>query len=57
MKIRSVGADLFHVDVQTDMTKVIVAFRNFAKEKKVTNIHILEEHREHSWSDLKCFSV
>ena len=31
IKIRSVGAELFHADRQTDMTKLIVAFRNFAK--------------------------
>jgi hypothetical protein len=39
MKIRSVGAELFHAGVRadgrtgrrTDMAKVIVAFRNFAK--------------------------
>jgi len=30
MKIRSVGAELFHADGQTDMTKLTVAFRNFA---------------------------
>jgi hypothetical protein len=30
MKIRPVGAELFHADGQTDMTKLIVAFRNFA---------------------------
>jgi hypothetical protein len=34
MKIRPVGAELFHTDgrtdTQTDMTKLIVAFRNFA---------------------------
>jgi len=34
MKIRQVGAELFHVDgrtdEQTDITKLIVAFRNFA---------------------------
>jgi hypothetical protein len=29
MKILPVGAELFHVDGQTDMKKVIVAFRNF----------------------------
>jgi hypothetical protein len=42
MKIRSVGAKLFHAggrtDGQTDVTKLIVAFHNFAiapkKEKK-----------------------
>ena len=31
MKIRLMGAELFHADGQTDMTKLIVAFRNFAK--------------------------
>ena len=30
MKIRPVGAELFHADGQTDITKLI-AFRNFAK--------------------------
>ena len=28
MKIRPVGAELFHADGQTDMTKLIVACRN-----------------------------
>ena len=30
IKIRPVGAQLFHADRRTDMTKLIVAFRNFA---------------------------
>ena len=30
MKIRSVGAELFHADRGTDMTKITVAFRNIA---------------------------
>ena len=34
VKIRSVGAELFHADRQTYMTKLIVAFRNFAKAPK-----------------------
>jgi hypothetical protein len=29
MKIRPVGSELFHADGRTDMTKPIVAFRNF----------------------------
>jgi len=29
MKIRPVGAELLHTDRRTDMTKLIVAFRNF----------------------------
>jgi len=31
MKIRHVGAEFFHADVQTDMTKLNVAFHNFVK--------------------------
>jgi hypothetical protein len=34
MKIRPVGAKVFHADGQTDMTKAIVAFRNFANAPK-----------------------
>jgi len=34
MKIRPVGAELFHEDRRTDMTKLIVAFRNIAKAPK-----------------------
>jgi hypothetical protein len=34
MKIRPVGAELFHADRQTDMTKLIVAFHNVAKAPK-----------------------
>ena len=40
MKIRSVGADLFHADGQTNMTKIIVPFRNSAKATK--NDHTLQ---------------
>jgi len=29
MKIRPVGAELFHVDGRTDVTKLIFPFRNF----------------------------
>ena len=34
IKICPVGADLFHADTQTDKTKRIVAFRNFANAPK-----------------------
>jgi hypothetical protein len=34
MKIRPVGADLLHADGLTDMTKLTVAFRNFANAPK-----------------------
>jgi hypothetical protein len=30
MKMHSVGAELFLADGQTDMTEIVVAFRNFA---------------------------
>ena len=38
MKIRPAGAELFHADERTDMTKLIAAFRNFvnAPQKKDT---------------------
>jgi len=35
MKIRPVGATLFHMDGQTDMTKLTVAFRNFANVPRI----------------------
>ena len=35
MKIRPVGAEFFHADGRTDMTKLIVAFRNFVKAPKM----------------------
>jgi len=34
MKTRPVGAELFYADGQTDRTKLIVVFRNFAKTPK-----------------------
>ena len=34
IKIRPVGAELFHANGQTDTTKLIVAFRNFANAPK-----------------------
>ena len=34
IKILPVGAELFHADEQTDMTKLIAAFRNFANAPK-----------------------
>jgi Fe-S-cluster formation regulator IscX/YfhJ len=42
MKIRPVGAEMFPADKQTnrktDMKKVIVAFRNFAKQPNKTAV-------------------
>jgi len=37
MKIRPVGAELFHTDRQTNMTKLTVAFRNFSNAPKTVN--------------------
>jgi len=34
MNIRAVGAELFHADRRTDMTKLIFAFRNFVNAPK-----------------------
>jgi len=34
MKIRLVGAELFHANGRTDVTKLLVAFRNFSKMLK-----------------------
>jgi len=39
MKIRQVGAELFHAeDRRTDMTKLIVAFRSFANARKTRSV-------------------
>jgi hypothetical protein len=35
MKIHPVGAELFHAERQTDVTKLAVAFRNFATTPKI----------------------
>ena len=34
MKLRRMGAEFFHADGQTDMTKLTVAFRNFTNAPK-----------------------
>jgi hypothetical protein len=34
IKIRQVGVKLFHADGQTDVTNLIIAFRNFANATK-----------------------
>jgi hypothetical protein len=56
MKISPVGAELFHADGrmderagrQTDMTKLIVAFRNFAKAPKTA----VFPHNDFNYSSL-----
>jgi hypothetical protein len=39
---RPVGAELFHADGRTDMTKLIVAFRNFANAPKSQLVNVVE---------------
>jgi hypothetical protein len=47
MKIRLVGAELFHEDGRTDMTKLTVAFRNFVqKATKIPTFCNLAEARD-----------
>jgi 3-dehydroquinate dehydratase len=41
MKIRPVGAEMFHTDRRTEMTKLIVAFHNFSKAPKDTELCII----------------
>jgi hypothetical protein len=36
MKLPSMGAELFHADGRMDMTKQIVAFRNFSRASKTS---------------------
>jgi hypothetical protein len=38
--MRPVGAELFHADEQTDMTKLIVAFRNFANNAPINRAQV-----------------
>jgi hypothetical protein len=42
MKILPVIAELFHADGQTDMTKLIVAFRSFANAPKMAGVSIFK---------------
>jgi hypothetical protein len=42
MKIRLMGAEVFHVNGRTDITKIIVAFRNFAEApENCSAFHVL----------------
>jgi hypothetical protein len=45
IKIRPAGAKLFHADGQTDMTKLILAFRNFANAPEKVNVTGHDEQR------------
>ena len=41
MKILPVGAELFHADKRTDISKLIFVFHNFAKAPKKSAQYIL----------------
>jgi hypothetical protein len=41
MKIHPIGAELLNADGQTDMTKLIVAFRNFVNAPKDEEIRVI----------------
>jgi hypothetical protein len=43
MKIRRVETELFHADRQTDMTKLIVAFRNSAIAPKIIMLQCYQD--------------
>ena len=45
MKIRPVGAELFHADGRTDMTKPTVAFRSFTDAPKHTTFRRQRQFR------------
>ena len=65
MKINKVTAELFYADGQTDMTKLTVAFRNFANAPKtpdsfkslVRNICIQEPRSLHFFTCIVCCVV
>jgi formiminotetrahydrofolate cyclodeaminase len=48
MKICPSRADLFHADEQTDMAKLVVAFRNFARAPKKLPPHTEREKKRRS---------
>ena len=51
------GVELFHADRRTDMTRLIVAFRNFANANKNSYFACsyvdmkLNSHRKESWGE------
>jgi len=53
-----VGAELFHADGQTDMAKLIVAFRNFTNASKSDTLDVTEvltyEFYDQLYSDVVC---
>ena len=52
MKIRSAGAELFPTDGETDIRKLTVAIRNFAKAPKMTFTQLCQQQQQQQppWS-------
>jgi hypothetical protein len=46
MKIRSAGAELFPTDGETDIRKLTVAIRNFAKAPKMTFTQLCQQQQQ-----------
>jgi hypothetical protein len=46
MKLRSMGDELFHGDRRADMTKLIVAFRNFTNSPKTASYSTSQQETE-----------
>ena len=53
MKIRPVGTELFHAERQTDMTELIVAFRNFTNAPNNSWSCTFTPYYGHAWCLIK----
>jgi hypothetical protein len=65
IKILSVGAELFHADGRTDMTKLTAAFRNFSNAPKNQSVNAVwgnnrclfsDPHKTHKYSVGRAYS-
>jgi hypothetical protein len=52
MKIRPVGAEMFHADGRTDMTKFLVAIRNLVKAPKTQATKESETSEETAFNEV-----
>jgi hypothetical protein len=55
MNIHPVGAELFHADSWTNMTKLMVALRNFANAPKKPLVHTCHPSSSSSRNDFLTF--
>jgi len=44
MKLYPMGAELFHADGRMNMTKILVAFRNFVSTPKSDHVEVTAVH-------------